>query len=97
MTSNVQGCTSSRFPGRPRGGWDYTALVDALRFEDPGVWTRADKRGRVPLYQACALYLGIAEDGEPRGEVPLLQNEGGVLSLQKNPTTPNPYSTINHP
>ena len=66
-------------------------LVYALRFDDPGVWTSANKRGRVPLYHACTLYSGITEDGDGGGRqgddvvlqkvgIGLLHNEERVLS-----------------
>ena len=70
---------------------DYAALAYALRFDEPGVWMSADERGRVPLYHACALYLGIMEDGDGGGRqgddvvlqkvgIGLLHNEERVLS-----------------
>ncbi len=71
---NVQGHTLPLIPRMLQGGWDYAALAYASRFEDLGVWMRADKRGCVSLYQACALNSGIAEDEdrEYNGAVMLL-------------------------
>jgi len=66
--------------GGCEGGGDYAVLVYVLRFDDPGVWTSANKRGRVPLYHACTLYSRIAEDGDGGGQLGndiVVRDDGG--------------------
>jgi hypothetical protein len=67
MKRDVPGPTSPRMPGRLQGRGDYVVLAYALRFNEPGVWMSADECGCVLLYHACALYSGIAEDGDGGG------------------------------